>query len=112
MGVNIINGSQRTAAKVVGIAGLLATVLVVVGNYVLLSPLFVPGNAAETARNILAHQTQFRVIVVCFLTYSAGVFVLLAALYVVLKPVNPLLALIGALFRLVFGLSRQFLRSD
>ena len=105
MGVNIINGSQRTAAKVVGIAGLLATVLVVVGNYVLLSPLFVPGNAAETARNILAHQTQFRVIVVCFLIYSAGVFVLLAALYVVLKPVNPLLALIGALFRLVFGLS-------
>src|SRR5436190_19199515 len=105
MGTNVIDGSQRTAAKVVGIAGILATVLVVVANYMLLNPLFVPGNAAETARNILAHQTQFRVAIVCFLIYSAGVCVLLAALYVVLKPVNSLLALIGALFRLVFGLS-------
>ena len=40
----------------------------------------------------------------CFLAYSAGVFVLLAALYVILKPVNPGLALAGAIFRLVFAL--------
>jgi hypothetical protein len=38
------------------------------------------------------------------LTYSLGVLVLLTSFYVVLKPINPGLALIGALFRLVFAL--------
>ena len=70
----------------------------------LLNPLIVPGNAAETARNIVAHQIQFRVTLICFLTYSASVVVLLAALYVILKPVNQGLALAGALFRLVFAI--------
>ena len=73
-------------------------------NYGLLDPLVLPGNVAETARNIVAHETQFRITVVCFLTYSTCVFVLLAALYVILKPVNQGLALLGALFRLVFAL--------
>jgi hypothetical protein len=58
----------------------------------------------ETARNIVAHETQFRITATCFLIYSAGVVVLLAALYVILKPINPGLALVGALFRLVFAL--------
>src|SRR5437016_10513077 len=99
-----IDNSQRTAAKVAGISGLFAVAIVVFANYVLLSPLIVPGNAAETARNIVAHQLQFRVTVTCFLTYSASVVVLLTALYVILKPVNQGLALVGALFRLAFAL--------
>jgi hypothetical protein len=77
---------------------------VVFANYGLLNPLIVPGNAAETARNIVAHETQFRVAITCFLIYSATVVVLLAALYVILKPANRGLALVGALFRLVFAL--------
>ena len=100
----VANNSQRTAAKVVGWSGLLTFAIVVFGNYVLLNPLIVPGNAAATAQNIVAHQTQLRITVVCFLTYSLGVVVLLTALYVVLKPVNPGLALVGALFRFVFAL--------
>src|SRR5213595_4361550 len=99
-----IDNFQRTAAKVAGIAGLLAFVLVVVGNYVLLNPLIVPRNAADTARNILAHQTQFRVAITCFTTSGIGAIVLLTALYVVLEPVNRGLALAGALFRLVFAM--------
>jgi hypothetical protein len=104
MTITIIDNSQRTAAKVAGWSGLLTFAIVVFGNYVLLNPLFIPSDAAQTAQNILAHQTQFRITVVCFLTYSLGVVVLLSALYVVLKPVNPGLALVGALFRLVFAL--------
>src|SRR5438874_6561664 len=99
-----IDNSQRTAAKVAGVAGLLAFILVVFGNYVLLNPLIVPRNAADTARNILAHQTQFRVALICFITYGVGAIVLLTALYVVLAPVNRGLALAGALFRLVFAM--------
>jgi hypothetical protein len=98
-----IDNAQRTAAKVAGWSGLLTFAIVVFGNFVLLNPLTVPGNAAATAQNIVAHETQFRLTVVCFLTYSLGVVVLLSALYVILKPVNPGLALVGALSRLVFA---------
>ena len=104
MTISTIDNSQRTAAKVAGISGLFAFAVVVFANYVLLNPLIVPDNAAETARNIAAHQIQFRVTLICFLTYSASVVVLLAALYVILKPVNQGLALAGALFRLVFAI--------
>lgn len=96
--------SQRTAASVAAVSGLVAMVIVVFANYGLLNPLMVPGNAAETARNVVAQQTQFRLVVVCFLTYSAIVVVQLAALYVILKSVNQGLALIGALLRFVFAL--------
>src|SRR6202171_6292256 len=99
-----IDNSQRTAAKVAGVAGLLAFALVVFGNYVLLEPLIIPGNAADTARNILAHQTQFRLALICFITYGIGAIILLSALYVIFAPVNRGLALAGALFRLVFAI--------
>jgi hypothetical protein len=99
-----IDNAQRTAAKVAGVAGLLGFVLVVFGNYVLLEPLVIARNAADTARNILAHQTQFRVALTCFIAYGIGSIVLLSALYVVLAPVNRGLAMTGALFRLVFAI--------
>jgi hypothetical protein len=104
MATGTIDSSQRTAAKVAGFSILFSMAIVVFANYGLLSPLLVRGDAAETARNIMAHQTQFRVAATCFVTYSLSVVVLLAALYVVLKPVNRGVALAGALFRLVFAL--------
>src|SRR6266852_4827485 len=104
MTISTIDNSQRTAAKVAGFSGLFAMAIVVFANYALLNPLIVPGNAVETAGNIVAHERQFRVAVTCFLTYSASVVVLLAALYVILGPVNRGLALVGALFRFVFAL--------
>src|SRR6266478_4782282 len=99
-----VDNAQRTAAKVAGVAGLLGFVLVVFGNYVLLEPLVIARNAADTARNILAHQTQFRVALTCFIAYGIGAIVLLTALYVIFAPVNRGLALAGALFRLVFAM--------
>ena len=101
--MSMIDDSQRRAARIAGVTGVLAVIIVVFGNYVLLSPLIVPRDAAETARNIIAHQTQARMALICFLLYSANVVVLLAALYVILRPVDRILALIGALFRLVFA---------
>src|SRR5437588_7103127 len=104
MTTSTIDNSQRTAAKVAGVAGLLAFVLVVFGNYVLLAPLIIPRNAVDTARNILAHETQFRAALTCFIAYNIGAVVLATALYVILAPVNRGLALAGALFRLVFAI--------
>src|SRR6516225_2313979 len=100
----MIENSQRAAAKVAGFSGLFSVAMVIFANYTLLNPLIVTGNAAQTALNIAAHQIQVRVVVACFLSYSASVVVLLTALYVILKPVNRGLALVGALFRLVFSL--------
>src|SRR5437588_7783384 len=104
MTISTIDDSQRAAAKVAGFSCLFGMAIVVFANYGLLNPLVVPGNAPETARNIVAHERQLRLTVTCFLIYSADVVVLLTALYVILKPVNPGLALVGAFFRLVFAL--------
>ena len=100
----MIDNSQRTAARVAGVSFLLSMVIVVVANYALLGPLVVPREAAETARNIVAHPTQFRIAVTGFLFYSLNSIVLLAAVYVVFKPINQGLALLGSLFRLVFAM--------
>jgi Domain of unknown function (DUF4386) len=102
--MNTVDNSQRTAAKVAGWSGLLMFAIVVFGNFVLLGPLVVPRNAADTARNILAHETQFRAALTCFISYDIGAIVLSTALYVILAPINRGLALAGALFRVAFGI--------
>lgn len=100
-----IDASQRKAARVAGLANLLAMATVVVAQYVLFGPLVVRGDAAATARNILAHEGQFRLSIAFDLLYVAGVLVLIAALYVILKPVGPGLALLAAISRLVYALT-------
>jgi hypothetical protein len=78
--------------------------IVAFAHYGIYTRLMIPGNAAETARNIMAHERLFRINVACDLLHSAGVVVLLSALYVILKPVNRGLALAGAFCRLVYAL--------
>src|SRR5207247_4509276 len=104
-GFAVANNSQRPAAKVAGWSYLLSFAVVVFANYALLGPLIIPRNAVETAHNIPAHPRQCRVALTLFLTYSVGGVVLAAALYVILKPINHYLALLGALFRLAFAMS-------
>src|SRR4026207_869713 len=99
-----IDNSQRTAAKVAGWSGLLLFAIVVFGNFVLLGPLVIPRNAVDTARNILAHETQFRAALTCFISYDIGAIILSTALFVILAPINRGLALAGALFRIVFAM--------
>jgi hypothetical protein len=103
-GFAVANNSQRTAAKVAGWSGLFTFAIVVFGNFVLLGPLVIPRNAADTARNILAHETQFRAALTCFISYDIGAIVLSTALYVILAPINRGLVLAGALFRVAFAM--------
>lgn len=95
---------QRTAAKIAAVSSLCSMIIVVVANYGLLNPLIVRGSAAETARNIVAHETQFRIALTCFLIYSLNTVVLSAALYVIFRTVNRGLAIMAALFRVVFAM--------
>ena len=89
------------AVRVAGIASLLATAIVLLANYGIGFRLSVPGDAVETAHNIMANETQFRLNVVGDLLYAATLVVVLAALDVILRPVNRLLALVAAVSRLV-----------
>jgi hypothetical protein len=108
MTINTIDESQRKAARVAGFTFLSAMAIVVLANYGINFRLIVPGNAAETARNIMAHETLFRINIASNLIYVVNVVVLLAALYVVLKPLNRNLALVAAFCRLVFSLMWGF----
>jgi Domain of unknown function (DUF4386) len=74
---------------------------VVYVNFGIHDRLIVENNAAETARNSLAHERLFRIGIAGDLICCAGIVVLLTALYVILNPVNRGLALLAALWRLV-----------
>jgi hypothetical protein len=104
MTISTIDESQRKAARVAGLAYLITFATVVYVNFGIHGRLIVAGNAAETARNILAHERLFRIGIAGDLIYCAGVVVLLTALYVILEPVNRGLALLAAFWRLVWVL--------
>jgi hypothetical protein len=104
MAISLIDKSQRTAAKIAGVAFPISFAIVVAVNYGVFASLIVRGNAAETARNILAHQTLFRIGVAGNMAYCATDVVLLSALYVILKPVSQYIALLAVVGRLIYAL--------
>ncbi len=104
MTIDTIDESQRKAASTAGFALLFAIAIVVIANFGISFRLIVPGNAAETARYIMANETLFRINIACNLIYVVNAGALLAALYMILKPVNRNLALVAAFCRLVYAL--------
>lgn len=101
MTVNTVDESQRKAARVVGFTYLLAMVAEVFAEFYVRGHLIVPANAAETARNIMAHERLFRLGIASHLLTCVTDVVLLTALYVVLKRVHQNLALAAAFWRLL-----------
>ncbi len=99
-----IERPQQQAARVVGVAYLATFALVVSVNFGILNRLIVSGDAAATARGILAHETLFRIGLTGDLLYCAGTVALLTALYVILRPVGRGLALLAAFWRLIWVL--------
>ncbi len=104
MTISTIDQSQRKAARIAGFTCLFTMAIVIFANFGIHARLMVAGNAAETARNIMAHERLFRIGIACGLIYCAGLVVLLTALYVILKPASPGLALLAAFWRLVYAL--------
>jgi hypothetical protein len=60
----------------------------------------VPGDSAATASNVIAHELLFRLGILATLLMYAGVVVISAALYIVLKAVDERIALLAMLFRM------------
>lgn len=105
MKVSTISESQRQAARIAGLAYPISFVTVVAVNFGIIGPLIIRGDPAQTARNILAQETLFRIGVVGDAVYCIGAVALSAALYVILRPADQNLALLTALGRLVHGFS-------
>lgn len=93
--------THKRIERIAGISFLLAIATVVISNYGINFRLIVPGNAAETAKNIQNNETLFRLNVACNLFYCIAIVVLLASLYSILKNINQTLALIAVFCRLL-----------
>jgi hypothetical protein len=97
---HIVNTSQRKAARV---AGFLTVFVLATGMFSAMyvrSNLVVPGNAAETANNIMASEQLFRIGAATDVITFALVVILALAFYILLKPVSKNLALLGLFWRL------------
>jgi hypothetical protein len=95
-----ISPAQRTAALVIGIIYPLQMATGIFGEVFARGRLIVRGDAARTAENIMGAEGLFRLSIVGDLVTYILVMVLTWALYVLLRPVNKNLALLGAFFRL------------
>jgi hypothetical protein len=100
MPINAVDESQRTAARIVGFT-YLAVIAPAVFAELVPASLLDYNDAAETARNIIAHERLFRLAIASNLTAFAADAILIAALYVVLKPVNRTLALLAVFWGLI-----------
>jgi len=96
-----VDESQRKAARVVGLTYLLALAPAIFAEFYVSGRLVVHGDAAETARNIVAHERLFRLGVASNLLVFAIDVVLITALYATLERVNRHLALLATFFRLI-----------
>src|SRR5574342_730658 len=93
-------GTNKKTARVAGFLYLMYMVITIPADALGRSPLIVFGDAATTARNIMASEWRFSIGITGDLV--SAVFFLLAAwaLYVLLKPVNKNLALLFLLLNL------------
>jgi len=97
MGVDPV---ARRAARFAGLGYLLTNLTVVGVTYGVVVPLIGAVPPAQATRNILAHQAQLRLGIVGYLFYCMEVVALTGALYVALRAVDPLLALLATVGRL------------
>ncbi len=109
MTINAINHSQRKVAKVAGFTFIFAIAIVIFSNYSVNFRFIIPDNAVDTAQNIMAHETLFRINIVSNLIYLVTLIVMLTSLYVILKHVNKNLALVATFFRLIYALMWGFM---
>lgn len=94
---------EITQAKAARLAGFLWVLTMATSMFATLygfSRHVVRGDVAQTANNIIANETSFRIGIAGMLFTSIGVIVLIWAFYTLLKPVNRELALLAVLCRM------------
>lgn len=101
MANSTVDQSQRKAAKVAGILYLFTILSANFVEFYVRRKLIVPADAAQTAANIAQHEQLFRLGITTDLIMLAASILLVAALYVILKPVSRSLALLAVFWSLV-----------
>lgn len=101
MAIYAIDESQHKAARVAGLIYLLTMATANFAEFYVRRHVLVHGDALQTARNIAASAPLFRLGLASDLLTLACDIVLVAALYVVLKPINRNLALLAVFWRMV-----------
>ena len=101
MNVSIPTPTQRKAATIAGTAWLISFVAVVAVSFNIIFPLNELATATDIARRVLAHERLFRLGIAGYMINCVGLVVQVAAFYVMLEPVDRMLAQLAALGRLV-----------
>jgi len=92
---------ERRAATAVGVGYLLALPLALFAEFYVHSQLTVSGDAAEFARSVIAHERLFRLGIVSTVAAAVVDTVLIAALYLTLRPVDAVSALVAMIVRII-----------
>jgi hypothetical protein len=95
-----IGSSRRRVALTAGIGLLLMAVLAPLAHFGVLQNLVVSGDAATTVRNIVADEGLFRLAIAALLVVTFLDIVVAWALYILMKPVHPTLAILVGWLRL------------
>ncbi|MCG6902001.1 MAG: DUF4386 domain-containing protein [Rhodobacter sp.] len=93
--------STTTTYRSAGLFYLLIILLGLGSEVLLRGGLFVAGNPTDTAANILDRTGLFRLSIAADATMVAADITVAALFYVILRPVDPLLAMLAAAFRLM-----------
>jgi uncharacterized protein DUF4386 len=103
MVVSMVTPSQRTAARVAGLAWPISFIAVVAVSFAIFFPLDEIKTAEAVAQRVLADERLFRIGIAGYILNCVAIVVQIAALYVILEPVDRMLALLAALARLVWS---------
>jgi uncharacterized protein DUF4386 len=103
MAIDSITPSQRTAARVAGLAWPIAFFFVVAVSFTIFFPLAEVDSAAELARRVLADERLFRIGIAGYMVNAVAIVVQAAAFYMILEPVDRMIALLGAFARLAWA---------
>lgn len=97
--------AAQSTARIGGLSYLVIFVLAILANFFVLGPLGVRGDAAATAANIAAAEPIFRVGVAAFVLVLIADLIVGWALFVVLRPAGPNLALLVLIFRAAYTIA-------
>ena len=100
----LANSTERNAARIFGLLYLPAFILLAFSNFGVLEPILSSGDPSYIAQNILSNQTNFRLAYIGILLYGGSTLVISAAIYIILRPINQVFALLALLGRVVNGL--------
>ncbi|WP_197684174.1 DUF4386 domain-containing protein [Planococcus antarcticus] len=89
-------------ARVVGFGLLLMALVALFANLFVIESFIIPGDAASTINNITDNEVLFRLAIVSFVIVLVLDVIVAWALYILMKRVNNNVALLAALFRLIY----------